>query len=91
MTFNDFNNLTAAQKSKLEEFHQIGIALGTAAASGPPNVTTVTDQQAKQAANWLTNEAMDLLNPTINGVRYVRQLYRDAAVKSYDDSVVAGP
>jgi hypothetical protein len=87
MTFNDFSNLTAGQRAKLEEFRQIGLSLR----GGTPNISGVTDQQAKSAAAFLRDDLANLIDPTEAGVRYVRSLYRDQAVKNYDDSVVAGP
>jgi hypothetical protein len=91
MTYDDFSNLTAAQRTKLNQFTAIGQALRQTAPGGPPpDISMVNDQQAKSAANYLT-DVYDLTRLTEQGVRYVRQVYKDAAAKAYDDSVIPGP
>lgn len=89
MTYDDYSNLTPTQRTKLNEFHAIGVAYAkmTDGISPPPDISTVTDQQAKSAANWLRDVAA-LNGPTEAGVQYVRQHYRDNVVKDYEDSVV---
>ena len=89
MTFDDISNLTAGQRTKLEQFRQVGLALNTS--GPPPDISGLTDAQAKSAAQYLQQETKALLDPTENGVRYVREHFRRIANKAYEDSVIPGP
>lgn len=88
MTYDDFSNLTAGQRSKLNQFTAIGQAIRLG--GQPPDISAVTDNQAKQAANFM-REVDELQRLTIIGIEYVRKVHLDAAIADYEANTPAGP
>jgi hypothetical protein len=83
MTWDDFNNLTAAQKTKAAQFAAIGNALRPGAP--PPDTSMVTYSQAK-AALALVQDIKDLVEPALRGAQYVRTVGQNQAVASFDQA-----
>ncbi len=84
----DVRTLTANQAAKLEQFRAIGDAVNNGQV---PDISGVTDQQAKSGMNFLNQDMHLLVNATDAGLRYVRDFYKANALKTYDDGVIPGP
>jgi hypothetical protein len=86
--WSDVRILNAGQAAKLEEFRVIGANVNNRL---PADISGVTDNQAKQGINFLNTEMRQLFVDTEAGLRYVREVFRNNAIKTYDDGVIPGP
>lgn len=83
MTWDDFANLSAGQKAKLQQFAAIGNALGGVRPTPNPDISAVTYSQAKQAEVFL-RDLYTLVGPAIQGAKYVREKSRETALSTFD-------
>jgi len=93
-------NLTAGQKTKLQQLSDIGMARRNATRANPasqtppgtqtPDISMVTLKQAKTAENFL-RDIQTLLMPMFEGAQYVRNKLMDDAATAVDTASPADP
>lgn len=84
MTWDDFSTafLSAAAKTKAQEFAAIGNALRT---NATPDISGVTYSQMR-AADAKMRELHTLVGPALLGLKYVKEKMEAAALQSYKDA-----
>ena len=86
MTWDDFNStfLSAAAKTKAQEFAAIGAALN-ASPGATPDISSVTYSQMR-AADAKMRELHTLVGPALKGLNYVKSKLEDGAVQAFNDA-----
>ena len=87
MTWDDFANLSAAQKNKAAQFAAIGQAVQLYRRGGGPlpDISAVTQSQAK-AARAIFDDMQALVGPASIGVAWVIQKNYEAQLAAYEQA-----